>query len=57
MMTYLIIGVVYTFLMDILLDIDNNQMNWGERIISFIFWPVFLCFWLKNMYNTFFKRK
>jgi hypothetical protein len=57
MIIYLIIGVVYTFLMDILLDIDNNRMNWGERIISFIFWPVFLYFWLKNMYNTFFKGK
>ena len=56
MINYLIIGLVYIFLMEILLIHDKNPMNYGERIISLLLWPVFLLLWLKNMFNTFNKK-
>ena len=55
MIIYFTIGLVFTFIMELLLKHDNNPMNMVERFLSVIFWPVFLIMWVVNLFKAFKK--
>ena len=55
MIIYFTIGLVFTFIMELLLKHDNNPMNMVERFLSVIFWPVFLIMWVVNLFKSFKK--
>ena len=68
-LNYLFIGVIFTFLIDIILNLKGiqnhpnikkaikNGFYWGvkERIINIFIWPVSLCIFLVSFIKQFFK--
>tara|TARA_R110000744_G_scaffold116886_1_gene218456 strand:- start:540 stop:722 length:183 start_codon:yes stop_codon:yes gene_type:complete len=53
LLIYILIGLIFTLLMEILLKIDGNRFeNWKEQSMSIGFWPVFLFFFIYNLYKV-----
>ena len=61
--SYLLIGVIFTFLLDFISDrlknnphmIETPEWGWKTRIISIIFWPIMLGVFTYNFIKTYFK--
>ena len=53
LLIYILIGLIFTLLMEILLKIDGDRFkNWKEQSMSIGFWPVFLVFFIYNLYKV-----
>ncbi len=46
MITYLLWGMLFTFMIDaILIDVpENGKLTWGERLVTVLIWPIMLLF-------------
>ena len=61
--SYLLIGVIFTFLLDFISDrlknnphmIETPEWGWKTRIVSIIFWPIMLGVFTYNFIKIYFK--
>ena len=57
MITYLLIGVIFTFIFDMILKgTDNEFVNW-ERIVMLLLWPLTMAWFVWFMIRNFRGRE
>ena len=58
---YLIFGFAFMFACDLLWDSYNvygqERLNWWQRILVVLSWPVMVCTVLHTIWNNYFKNK
>ena len=62
---YFFIGFIFTFLVDILLNLEtiknhpkmkNNNWGWNERILCILFWPIAFTIFTLAFIKSIFKK-
>ena len=64
-LNYITIGVIYTFLIDMLNSnkkiknhplVKNKEWGWVERILCMIIWPLAILVFLNAFFKSYFKK-